>query len=295
MDQPILPQRVERCLRQRHGAFVVSFGGPHVQQHPWGIHVAGCQMPCVAGPQSAGVGGTKEDLVVKRAGGFNQLPDDLDLTDSWNYAAAYNHRFSQDLIAGVSSIYRKLETKLEILDISSQPPSSSIQTIEYDDTHADLWLNWTPNLHWALGVLYSYNRYDLEQGYQGTDTGVLVPDGVLRLETHKMPTSISYFHPSGFSTKLTATYFDQQGNFIDRTGRITQQGEDRGLITDLVFSYRLPKRRGSVSLGVNNLFDKRLNFEDRDSYDASNPINSALPSPFAVERVVFGTISLNFR
>jgi tetratricopeptide (TPR) repeat protein len=227
--------------------------------------------------------------------GFNQLPDDLDLTDSWNYAAAYNHRFSQDLIAGVSSIYRKLETKLEILDISSMPPSSSIQTIEYDDTHADFWLNWTPDLHWALGILYSYNRYNLEEGNQPTDTGVLVPDGILKLETHKVPTSISYFHPSGFSTKLTATYFDQQGNFVDNTGFVTQQGEDRGLITDLIFSYRLAKRRGSVSLGINNLFDKHLNFEDRNSYDASNPINSALPSPFAVERVVFGTISLNFR
>ena len=67
------------------------------------------------------------------------------------------------------------------------------------------------------------------------------------------------------------------------------------MITDLVFSYRFPKRRGSVSLGVNNMFDKHLNFEDRNSYDASNPVNSALPSPFATERVVFGIISLNFR
>ena len=227
--------------------------------------------------------------------GFNQLPDDLDLTDSWNYAVAYNHRFSQNLHAGVSSIYRKMETKLEIQDISAIPPSRSIQTIEYDDTHADFWLNWTPALHWALGIEYSYNRYNLEKGAQATDTGILVPDGILKLETHKVPTSISFFHPSGFSSKLTATYFDQEGNFIDNTGFATQQGEDRGLITDFVFSYRLSKRYGSVSLGVNNLFDKRMNFEDRNSYDASNPVNSAFPSAFSIERVVFGTISLNFR
>ena len=120
--------------------------------------------------------------------GFNQLPDDLDLTDSWNYAAAYNHRFSRDLIAGVSSIYRKLETQLEILDISSAPPISSIELIEYDDAHADVWLNWTPTLHWALGIEYSYNRYDLEQGIQAADTGLLVPDGILNLDKQKITT-----------------------------------------------------------------------------------------------------------
>ncbi|MCU7934646.1 MAG: FecR domain-containing protein [Candidatus Thiodiazotropha sp. (ex Dulcina madagascariensis)] len=227
--------------------------------------------------------------------GFNQLPDDLHWTDSWNYAAAYNRRFSQNLHAGISSVYREMNTKIEMLDTSAPPPGSSIQTLEYDDTHAGFWLNWTPSMRWTLGIEYSYNLYNLKKGIQATDKSVLAPDGILKLETHKAPASVSFFHPSGFSTKLTATYLDQKGSFIDTTGFATQQGEDQGVITDIAFSYRFSKRMGSVSLGVNNLFDEHLNHEDQSSYDASDPVSSASPSVFFKERVVFGKISFNFR
>jgi Tfp pilus assembly protein PilF len=236
-----------------------------------------------------------ESLEPTHITGFNQLYDDLAQTDSWNYAASYQHRFSNNLHMGISSIYRDLETTIDILEISTIPPTNTPQDIEYNDKYADLWINWTPSYQWALGFAYSYNRFDLEKEPQSTSSSILAPDGILNLETHKLPVSISYLHPSGIISKLTTTFYDQKGKFIDRTGFNEQEGDDHGLITDLVFSYRFIKRLGSISLGVKNLFDENLNHEDRNTYDANGPTFSASPSSFSSERAVFGKISLNFR
>jgi Tfp pilus assembly protein PilF len=227
--------------------------------------------------------------------GFNLLYDDIDQTDSWNYAVSYSHKFNNNLHAGVTSLYRDLETRINILQTTTLPPTTSPQDLDYNDKHANIWLNWTLSSQWSLGLEYSYGLYDLEKGIKSPSDAILAPDGVLKLETHKLPLSISYFHPSGIISNLTTTYYDQKGNFIDQSGFTTQRDEDNGVITDLIFSYRLQKRKGILSLGVKNLFDKDLNFEDRNSYDITDPAATASPSSFANERSFFGKISINFR
>jgi Tfp pilus assembly protein PilF len=236
-----------------------------------------------------------ETLEPTQIAGFNQFYDDLEKTDSWNYAAAYKQRFSNNLHFGFSTLFRDLETKISILDLSTQFPTESRQSLEYDDKHASLWLNWTPNLLWGFGIEYSYNDYNLEEGLKAADSSILAPDGILKLETHKIPVSITYFHPSGIMGNLTTTYHNQKGNFIDLSGFMTESGDDEGLITDITLSYRFPSRRGIASIGVKNLFDEDLNFEDRNSYDALDPAATSSPSSFTGERVVFGKISINFR
>jgi len=236
-----------------------------------------------------------ETLEPTQIAGFNELYDDIGSTDSWNYTAAYKHRFSKDLRVGISSIYRKLDTKIDVFDLSTPFPTLSSQRLEYDDKYANIWLNWTPSPRWSLGVEYAYNRYDLEKGIHSSDSSILAPDGVLKLTTHKIPASLSFFHPSGIISKLTATYYNQEGNFVDSSGMTVQEGEDSGVVTDLSLSYRFQQRIGSASIGVKNLFDNHLNQEDRSSYDVDDPASSASPSSFSGERIFYGKVSLNFR
>ncbi|MET0050479.1 MAG: hypothetical protein ABW095_05285, partial [Candidatus Thiodiazotropha sp.] len=139
------------------------------------------------------------------------------------------------------------------------------------------------------------DRYDLEKGIQNSGDLILAPDSILKLTTHKLPASLRYFHPSGIIASLTATYFDQTGQFIDRSGMIAQEGDDQGVVTDVALSYRFPKRRGSATIGVNNLFDRDVRFEDRNSYDSDDPVTSASPSAFSDERTLYGKVSLTFR
>lgn len=145
-----------------------------------------------------------------------------------------------------------------------------------------------------MGIDYYFNDYNLEEGLSSPRSSVFTPDNVLKLKTHKLPISISYFHPSGFSTKLVATYYNQDGRFVDFTGNI-ENGEEKGWITDLTISYRFPKRLGSFSIGVKNFFNKDLLFEDRNSYDSADAIRTASPSDFSEERLFFGKFAINFR
>jgi outer membrane receptor for ferrienterochelin and colicin len=190
-----------------------------------------------------------------------------------------------------------LESTVTIIEPAAAPaqPTTSDETIEYQDNYASLWLNWAPSSSWAMSLEYSYNRYDVEKELRNSSSRILAPDGILKLETHKLPATISYFHSSGIIGKLTTTYYDQKGRFIDLTGINIEEGEEDGVITDITLSYRFPKRLGSVSLGIKNIFDKALNHEDRNSYDANSPKSTASPSSFSSERALFGKISVNFR
>ncbi|MET0091612.1 MAG: FecR domain-containing protein [Candidatus Thiodiazotropha sp.] len=236
-----------------------------------------------------------ETLEPTQVAGFNQLYDDIDQTDSWNYGLSYTYRHSNDLQLGATSLYRDLDTKINIVDTTSPSMESSVQSLEYTDRYANIWLNWTLSSLWAFSLEYDYNRYNLESGIKSSTDSVLAPDGVLKLTTHRAPATLSFFHPSGMIATLKTTYIDQKGTFIDAFGVDSQDGEDSGVVTDIAVSYRLPKRLGSFSLGVNNIFDEDLRFEDRNSYDTDDPISSASPSSFSGERTIFGKLSLTFR
>ncbi len=236
-----------------------------------------------------------ETLEPSQIVGFNQLFDDIDMTDSWNYGLAYTGRFLENLHLGASSMYRKLTTPLEISD-TSMPGLSSIQDLKYNDRYSNLWLNWTPSRSWALDIEYNYNRYNLEKAVHSLDEAQIVfsPDGILKLTTHRLPVTLSYFHTAGIITSLSTTYIDQKGSFVDLYG-VPHDGEDNGFVTDLAVSYRFKDRYGSISIGVKNLFDQDLQYEDRSSYDTDDPSATSAPSTFTSERAVYGTISLNFR
>ena len=91
---------------------------------------------------------------------------------------------------------------------------------------------------------------------------------------------------SGFGAGIEATYVDQDGEFVPR---VFQPGEsvsggDRFWVADAVIRYRLPKRRGFITVGVSNLFDEEFQFQDTD------PANPTIQP----ERFIFGRVTLAF-
>jgi outer membrane receptor protein involved in Fe transport len=60
--------------------------------------------------------------------------------------------------------------------------------------------------------------------------------------------------------------------------------DDNFWIVDTALGYRLPKRRGLVSVGVSNLFDESFNFVDTDPFN---------PRVYP-ERLVYGRVTLAF-
>ncbi len=104
-----------------------------------------------------------------------------------------------------------------------------------------------------------------------------------KLDTQRLPLSLSFFHPSGFSAVVTGTYFNQEGVFV-RIGGSVQSGSDQFWTLDLNLNYRLPKRYGFLSVGATNLLDEDFKFFD---IDTRNP--TMLPT-----RRIYARVTLAF-
>jgi outer membrane receptor for ferrienterochelin and colicin len=108
-------------------------------------------------------------------------------------------------------------------------------------------------------------------------------EGVKVADTHRVPLGVNFFHPSGLSSSLTGTYFNQNGTFGGfYNGDPIRDGSDDFWTVDLAINYRLPKRYGFITVGVTNLFDEDFMFFDSD-------LNNASIQP---ERTVFVKVSL---
>ena len=71
-----------------------------------------------------------------------------------------------------------------------------------------------------------------------------------------MPLSARFFHPSGLSALLSATYLTQDGEFKAPGGNDFAPGSRDFWVVDAAVRYRLPKRYGFVAVGVNNFTDE---------------------------------------
>ena len=67
---------------------------------------------------------------------------------------------------------------------------------------------------------------------------------------------------------MTATYYDQEGEFLKKDFLNFETGSSRFWVVDLPIQYRLPKRHGFVSVGATNLFDRKFDYADT---DVANP------------------------
>jgi len=73
------------------------------------------------------------------------------------------------------------------------------------------------------------------------------------------------------------------------------------VVVDAALGYRLPKQLGIMGLGVRNLLDEKLRFQD-DSFRSLTPVSGQDPIPrdfrgnfgFVPDRVIFTAITLSF-
>lgn len=65
---------------------------------------------------------------------------------------------------------------------------------------------------------------------------------------------------------MKATYVDQNGDFQLQGAEENDfvPGDERFWIVDAAVRYRLPKRRGFITVEARNLFDERFRFQDTD-------------------------------
>ncbi len=199
--------------------------------------------------------------------GFNQFYDDFNGTNGWRYGAAINQKFTKTLFAGVEGSYRKVDTPI----IGSQVENAGewYQAIGY--------LNYAPHPWVALRTSYQYDQVSNSNPIAGELSAA-------QLFTSRVPLSAGFFHPSGFISNVTVTYWNQSGTFepLSQPAGTRVDGHDTFWLTDAMIGYRMPERYGLIAVGVKNLFDQSFNYFNT---DWANPL-------IQPDRLVFFKVTL---
>ncbi|MGH7767057.1 MAG: tetratricopeptide repeat protein [Candidatus Binatia bacterium] len=195
---------------------------------------------------------TDQTLEPTQVSGFNQFFDDINGTKAWRYGAAVDQKFTKNVFGGVEFSMRDL--KIPLIDSTATP--ETIEDFDGKEYLGRAYLFWTPHPWWALRTEYQF------EGFRN-DSGLGEPK---RIDTHRIPVGLNFFHPSGLSASLLAAYYNQRGKFIGPSGFL-DSGKDDFWIINAALNYRLPKRYGFITVGANNLFDTKFKYfeVDRDN------------------------------
>lgn len=183
--------------------------------------------------------------------GFNQFFDDKLGTESWRYGLAIDQKFSTVLFGGVELSRRDIDRPF----ISARE-GGRLREADWKEDLGRAYLYWTPRAWLALSAEYQYEFFKRHE-----NLGV---EGTASAHTHRVPLGISFFHPSGFSTRLKTTYVNQVGDFESTSTGAIEHGSDQFWVVDASIGYRLPNRMGLLSLDARNLFGNRFHFQDTD-------------------------------
>jgi tetratricopeptide (TPR) repeat protein len=190
---------------------------------------------------------TNATLEPTQVAGFNQFFDDPNGTKAWRYGGGIDQKFTRDIFGGVE--FSRRDLRVPGFDEVGNPTR-----VDWREILGRTYLYWTPHPWLALRAEYHYER-DIED--------VLLTSGALRLNTHRVPLGINFFHPSGLGAFLTATYYHQDGDF-QRVNFVFASGRDDFWTVDLGVRYRLPKRYGFITVGATNVADQKFKYFNRD-------------------------------
>jgi hypothetical protein len=202
--------------------------------------------------------------------GFNQFFDDINGTKVWQQGLGLDARLARNVYGGIEISKRDLKVRL-----SDQP-------MNFNDQNEYLYgayLYWAPVADWASTLEYRFEKLKRDSD--------LITDAPIAIKTASIPLTISYFNSIGVFADLRLTYVMQN---VELSPLSTfDEDSERFFTVDAAIGYRLPARRGIVSLEGANLSDEKFRFENEDI------VTSTPSSPrFIPGRTILARLTLNF-
>ena len=194
--------------------------------------------------------------------GFSQLLFGGAADRSTVQGLAVDHALSERLFVGWEASHR--ETKRAVADPLA-PPGLQIQTITLGERVQRGYLYWTPSDRLGFSATLEHGHY-ISPPINGTP---LFNYSDLTIE--RLPIELRYFAPTGLVLGFRTSHIRDRGTFLANTlmGNVLVPGGDRFWLVDAFVGYRLPNRRGLLSLNADNLLDRRFRFQDVDPEDSS--------------------------
>jgi hypothetical protein len=212
--------------------------------------------------------------------GFNQLFDDTNGTQSELIGLGYDIALTANVSLGLEVTEREMDEPV-ITDVGFGP-----ETVfeDREETIQRIYIHWTPSKRTALSLEAIVDEYEADPGI------VTVFDGLPEeVNTTSFPLSIKYFSESGWFAGATITSVDQE--VVRNTITTLTGGEDQFEVLDLSLGYRIPNRRGSISLLILNATDEEFMYQD-DSFREFRDEPST--GPYYPERTAYLTANLVF-
>jgi lipoprotein NlpI len=211
--------------------------------------------------RAAALRAVKRELIGKgtiepvQVAGFVQFFDDEIGARSDRYALGLDRRLRQGLDVGLEASWRQLERPyLDFLE--GQKTSDASEQLQR------LYAYWTPAPRWALRAEYRYQKAIYSDDFEKlVESGSW---GILDLRTHSLPLGVRYSHPAGWLADFAVTGYRQSGDFVITTVGENRHARDSFWLSDARLAWRLPDRRGLLSIGARNLFDTAVQFQDTD-------------------------------
>ena len=214
--------------------------------------------------------------------GFNQAFDDLRGTQSNNVGLGYDHKFSSDTYFGLELVHRHLNVPYEIFDVGG---TFTTPTTNWKADSARGYFYYAPINVFALSIESFFEHFDFSSEFTGNNT-------LLTLRNFRAPVTFSVFPFSGVSWKLKASYLHQVGSYLPDASSPALSHKASVWIADTYFEYRVPKTRGSIQIGITNMFDKDFNLQQET--DPNERIVNLSQQLFESKRKFFGKIIWNF-
>ncbi len=206
--------------------------------------------------------------------GFNQLYDDLSLTEYALYGIGVDQKFSKSLYGGAEFFLREIETPFRV--------ENAVRKEDWEENVFRAYFNWALSQELAFGLEYWHEFFEAENS--------LDPAIPRKSETDILPLTFSIFHSTGTFGRLVGTYVSQE---IIRAGQSENREEDSFVLVDAAAGYRLPNRRGVLSAEIRNVFGQDFDFVD-DSARFPGEFVKLLTPLFLPQRTYILRITMSF-
>jgi hypothetical protein len=210
-----------------------------------------------------------QTLEPTQVAGFNQLFDDINGTKAKRKGVGLDATVSRNILSGIEVSVRNLST-----------PTFGVFEKQKEELYR-AYLYWLPYKNWSIRSEPQYEKFTRKNELLTDD------DDPTRIENLSLPLEISYFDQRGYLAKLTGTYVLQ--DIKRQEGHTLKAGTHDFFMLDTSVGYRLPKRRGLVSLEARNLLDQDFIYR---SYNFQ--FNDYRISRYIPERTFFARVTLNF-
>ena len=199
---------------------------------------------------------TQPRLEPVQVAGFTQLLFGGNADRATVRGIAIEQELSAKLFVGYQAESRDIDRPL-----GTTPPATDTLQTALQERAQKAYLYWMPLDELSVTAGYEHGRYSSEP---------IRLFGYSHMKTERLPLEVRYFARGGFAIGARASHVEQSGEFqTDLAFSPTlAAGADRFVVLDAFVGYRLPNRRGLLSLNADNLLDESFQFQD---VDPTNP------------------------